>query len=229
MAGNFKTVTIGGNTYQLPLSGSNPPWGEQLEDLLDAMVDAINLTQGSQDITETSASLSNTSGLKNVLGLGFDSNVTRSAEISYNITRSIIKTISAIPAGTGVITITCSDKHDLFTGDIITIANSNSSVVIDGVHTVTKLTDNTFSIDIGASVIATPGTSATFTTQLVESGTLLLNYGQQGWGYARFSVGDSKVDLSVTSAGLVQYNPVVLEGSSHSGLMKFIAKALLST
>ena len=74
------------------------------------------------------------------------------------------------------------------------------------------------------------GNTGTCSVQLVESGTLLINYGTQGWNLDREG-SDRKafVDIDFTSGGQAQYNPTVLEGSSHSGLIKFIAKALLNT
>lgn len=229
MAGRFKSVTIGSDTYQLPLQGSDPPWGEELSDLIDAMVDAINVTQGAGDITETSSIILNTAGLKDIVGLAFDPNSIRSAEISYNFSRSISKAISAIPTGTGVIQIDCSDNHNLATGDTITIASSNSTPSIDGVYSITKIDANSFSIDIGAVEITVAGISGSFVVELVESGTLLTNYGQQGWTLVRSRSGEALVDIDITTAGQAQYNPVVMDGTAHTGIMKFIAKALLDT
>ena len=228
MAGRFTTVTIGSETHQIPLQGSDAPWGEELSALLEAMVDSINITNGASDITETSTVLLNTSGTKNVTGLAFNPATVRSAEISYNISRSIIKAISTIPTGSGSIQIDCTDKHDLFNGDTITIASSNSTPSIDGTYTITKVNDNSFTITI-ASPVTVAGTTGSFTVQLVESGTMIANYGQQGWNVARFKEGDAQVPIDFTSGGQAQYTPVVLEGTSHSGLIKFVAKALLST
>lgn len=228
MSQRFKTVTIGSETYQLPLAGSSAPWGEELSDLIEAIVSAVNLTSGAADITETSATILNTSGAKDITGLAFDPTTVRSAEISYNISRTITKTISTIPTGAGTIQIDCTDKHDLYTNDLITIAGSNSTPSINGQYTITKVNDNSFTITI-ANPVTIAGNTGTFEVQIVESGTMIINYGQQGWSITRFREGDSLIDIDFTSGGQAQYTPVILEGTSHSGLIKFVAKALLNT
>ena len=229
MSGRFKSITIGSETYQLPQMGSSPPWGEELSDLIEAMADGINTTSGAADITETSAPITNVAGAKDIQGLAFDPAVVRSAEISYNISRTITKTISTIPTGTGTIQVTFTDKHNLFTGDTATLAGTNSTPSINGTYTVTKISDYIIKIPIGTPVTVA-GSAGTCSVQLVESGTLLINYGQQGWNICREgSVAKAFVDIDFTSGGQAQYNPTVLEGTSHSGLIKFIAKALLNT
>lgn len=227
----FKTKTIGSEEYQLPLPGASAPWGEELSDLIDALCDAINIVQGPQDIQETSATILNTSGEKDITGLAFNTSTIRSVEISYNMSREITKAISTIPTGTGVITITCTDDHDLFTGELVTISASNSTPAIDGVYTITKTGAKTFTIDIGATVITVAGTSATFPVQLLESGTILANYGLQGWSITQFgsNVNKCKVVFDINSSGQAVYTPTVLEGTGHVGLVKFIAKALLES
>jgi hypothetical protein len=228
MAGRFKTVTIGSETYQLPQAGASPPWGEELSALIEAMIASINTTNGAADITETSAVILNTSGVKDIQGLAFDPVIVRSGEISYSLVRTITKAITDIPTGTGTIQITCSDKHDLFTGDSTTIAASNSTPSINGTYVITKISDYIFQITIPTPVTVA-GTSATTSVQLVESGTLLINQGQQGWSMTRIREGDALVDIDFTSGGQAQYNPTILQGTSHVGLMKFVAKALLNT
>jgi len=231
MTDRFKDVTIGSESYKLPLSGASAPWGEELSDLIDAMVDAINVVQGPQDIQETSATVLNTSGAKDITGLAFNTTTIRSVEISYNLSREITKAISTIPTGTGVQTITFTDDHNLFTGDTMTIAASNSTPAIDGVYIVTKTGAKTVTINYGAVTVTVAGTSATVAVQLVESGTWLANYGSQGWGMTEYGVnaGAAKVVFDISASGQATYNPTVLEGTGHVGLIKFIAKALLDS
>ena len=231
MAGRFKPITIGNETYNLPLSGSSAPWGEELSDLIEALANGLSIVQGPQDISESSATILNTAGEKDITGLAFNSAEVRSIEISYNISRKITKAVSIIPTGTGVQTITCTDDHDLFTGDMVTIAASNSTPAIDGVYTITKTGAKTFTIDYGATTVTVAGTSATFEVELIESGTLLANYGLQGWNLAQYGVdiGASKTIIDIDSSGQGTYTPTVIEGTSHTGLIKFIAKALLDT
>ena len=229
MTGRFKTVSIGSEQYQLPLQGANGPWGEELSSLLEGMVDSINTTNGAADITETSATIANTSGAKDIQGLAFDPANVRSAEISYNITRTITKAISSIPTGTGTLQVTFSDKHNLFTGDTATLAGTDSTPSINGTYTVTKISDYIIEITIGTPVTVS-GSTGTCSVQLVESGVLFINYSTQGWVVER--EGPAKqafVDIDFTAGGQGQYNPTILEGTSHVGLMKFVAKALLKT
>ena len=91
---SFKDVTIGTESYKLPLAGQNPPWGEELSDIIQALIDAANVSQGPNDITESSATILNTSGVKNILGLLFNPSQVRSSEVSYNAARSITKNIN---------------------------------------------------------------------------------------------------------------------------------------
>ena len=231
MAGRFKDVTVGNETYQLPLAGASAPWGEELSDLIDAMVDSLNITQGPQDIQETASTVLNIAGAKDITGLAFSTSTIRSVEISYNLSRQVTKAISDIPTGTGVQTITVSTVHDLYTGDNITISASDSIPVIDGVYPVTRIDSTTFSIDYGATVVGTPGTSGAFNVELLESGVWMANYGQQGWSMTEIgvNVGMAQVEFDITSSGQATYNPTVLTGTGHVGLVKFIAKALLDS
>lgn len=227
---SFKDVTIGTESYKLPLAGANPPWGEELSDIIQALIGAVNVSQGPNDIQETSATLLNTAGVKSIIGLAFNSAQVRSVEVSYNISRSINKAISNIPIGTGIIQIDCSDDHNLFKGDTITISSSDSTPVINGTFTVDSIVDSkSFMMDIGAVNITVAGTIGSFGMQLVESGILMCNYGQQGWSLSQERVGDTLVELEVNSSGQFTYEPEVLDGTTHIGLIKFIAKALITT
>ncbi len=54
--------------------------------------------------------------------------------------------------------VTTSAVHGLTTGDIVTIAGSNSTPVIDGIRTVTVLTTTTFTVPVNVTVAGTAGT-----------------------------------------------------------------------
>lgn len=230
MTSRFKTVSIGNETYQLPLQGTSGPWGEQLSDLLEALIDVSNLTSGAADITETSAVILNTASQKEIVGLIFDPAVVRSAEISYNISRLMNKSISVIPTGVGTIVITCPYNHDLYTGDHVYIVDSNTVPSVDGYYLVKKVSDTQFSI-IVEEEITVAGNSANFDIELVESGTLMINNSQEGWAMSQFglNVGRAMVTLDINSSGQAMYTPTTLSCNSHTGLMKFIAKSLLDT
>lgn len=82
-------VTINGNTYTLNQQGDAPPWGEQLSDILLALIDVANTNIGTGDILNTSFEPSNNiSSVTNVTGLQFDAAIIRSAIIEYSIYRS---------------------------------------------------------------------------------------------------------------------------------------------
>ena len=221
------TITIRSTDYSLPQQGENPKWGEQLSDIIEALADGLNDVQGEADILETSASILNTVGSKNIIGLAFDTSNVRSCVTSYNLSRKITKTISTIPTGTGTILITCAHNHDLYTDDEVTITGSNSTPSIDGTYTITKNSDTTFTITIGTPVTVA-GNVAEFEIELLESGEIALNYGKQGWGMSIESLGDSKVKIDFNSSGQGTYEPTVLDGSSYTGTIRFLAKAILS-
>lgn len=80
------TVTISGETYNLPNANDNPPWGEDLSDLLSALVSAVNGLSSSNDISTTSFTLTNNqSSAANITGLNFSTSSVRSAIVNYSI------------------------------------------------------------------------------------------------------------------------------------------------
>ncbi len=83
------SVTINGSDYLIPEQGQNPPWGEDLNSLLDAMVELLNASSSSTDISTTLFTIANnTASVANVIGLSFDTTQVRSGIISYSVYRS---------------------------------------------------------------------------------------------------------------------------------------------
>lgn len=83
------TVTINGTTYQIPSQGDSPPWGDELSDLLLALVNVANNSTGTGDILTTSFNIANNqSAAANVTGLSFDTGTVRSAIIQYSLYRT---------------------------------------------------------------------------------------------------------------------------------------------
>jgi hypothetical protein len=83
-----KRITIGSNTYNLPLAGENPGWGEELSDIIEALADASNDSVGPDDILETSALISNNiSSATNINLFKFNTSTVRSFEAQYYIFR----------------------------------------------------------------------------------------------------------------------------------------------
>lgn len=82
-------VTISGSTYSIPNQGQSPPWGEDLSDLLSAMVSLLTSLQGSFDVVTTAFGIVNNQATPaNVTGLSFNTSQVRSAIISYSAYRS---------------------------------------------------------------------------------------------------------------------------------------------
>lgn len=82
-------VTINGETYNIPSMGENPPWGEELHDLLNALVTSVNSLQGSADIALTSFTIANNqSSVANVTGASWDTSQVRSSIMTYSVYRS---------------------------------------------------------------------------------------------------------------------------------------------
>lgn len=79
-------VTISGTDYNLPAQGSNPPWGNDLSDIITALVAVANSTIGAGDILSTSFTITNNTAVAApITGLSFDTSIVRSAIIPYSI------------------------------------------------------------------------------------------------------------------------------------------------
>lgn len=99
----FDPVIIQGTTYLIPKEGTNPPWGEELNDYLKAIGIALSTVVGPADIVETSATIANNQAVAaNVPGLSFDPAEVRGAFVEYTIYRS---TDSAVKKETGLLTL----------------------------------------------------------------------------------------------------------------------------
>lgn len=82
-------VVINGSTYTVASQGTSPPWGDDQQDLLLALVQVAQNTVGAGDILTTSFNIvNNTSSAANVSGLSFDTSTVRSAIVQYSIYRT---------------------------------------------------------------------------------------------------------------------------------------------
>lgn len=82
-------VNILGNDYTLPTQGTNPPWGQDLSDIIQALISVANTTIGPSDILTTSFSINNNvASPTNIVGASFDISSVRSFIISYSIYRN---------------------------------------------------------------------------------------------------------------------------------------------
>lgn len=82
------SVIINNETYSISQQGASPPWGTDIHDVINALVESVNNLQGSNDILLTSFTIANNqSSVANVTSLAFDTSVVRSAIIEYSIYR----------------------------------------------------------------------------------------------------------------------------------------------
>lgn len=215
-------VQIGDQTVPVPVQSDSPPWGEAITEAIVLLAEQSQGTSGPNDILKTTALIQNTAGQKDISGLTINATNVRSAALEYAITRNITKAISVIPTGSGTITITTSDKHDLFTGDNVEIIGTNSTPSIDGNYSVTKVDDNNFSITI-ASPVTIAGTTGSFNVNLAENGlAYIINEEANGFSLDRdFGGRDTFVDIEFDSTGQAKYTPTVLEGTSYTGQISF--------
>lgn len=82
-------VNINGTTYNLPTQSESPPWGDDLDALLQALIAVSTSAIGPADILTTNFTVANNvAAPTNVMGLSFDTSTVRSAIVSYSIYRS---------------------------------------------------------------------------------------------------------------------------------------------
>jgi hypothetical protein len=70
------------------------------------------------------------------------------------------QTISGLTIASNTVanpTVITTERHNLSTGDSVTISNSNASPSLNGTHTVTYISDTTFSIPINVTIAGTAG------------------------------------------------------------------------
>ena len=103
-------IVIAGTTYQYPVPGESPNWGEEATAAIVAIAEALNTLLAPGDILTTEFALDNNISVPtNINGLLFDSGTTRAANVSY----SIYRTSDTTPAGnveTGTILLTFDDS-----------------------------------------------------------------------------------------------------------------------
>lgn len=82
-------VQIQGTTYSLPGQGQNPPWGEDLSAIIQALIVVANTQSGTGDIQTSSFNVANNQvAPANVTGMAFDSAQIRTGIISYSLDRA---------------------------------------------------------------------------------------------------------------------------------------------
>lgn len=82
-------LKILGTTYEIPVPGESPQWGESLTAYLVALNEFLTLLVNPNDILPTDDLLLNNQPVEVLIkGLAFNSALIRSANINYTITRS---------------------------------------------------------------------------------------------------------------------------------------------
>jgi hypothetical protein len=218
-----KKVTIGSSEYNLPSQGESPKWGEELSDIVNALIDVANSVQGPNDILESSANIANTGTFPALItGLYFDPTSVRSFEVDYNLSRKITKAIASTSGDGLEVTVNTTGDHYLRVGDSVAISGVVSG--LSGNRIVTSI-PTAASFTYAGTYVGNNSTE-TFQVELLESGVMYGNNSLHGWKFARTSIGDAKVDLDINTSGNIIYNPEILVGSLYSGSIRFIGKAI---
>lgn len=82
-------VTLNGTEHAIPSQGENPPWGDNLNSLLQDMVRLLTTLSASNDIATTSFVIDNNiAAFTNIVGMSFNNAQVRSGIISYSLYRA---------------------------------------------------------------------------------------------------------------------------------------------
>lgn len=114
-------VVINGTDYNLPTQGQSPPWGDDLTNIILALIDSAANVNGPGDILKTTFLLANNqSSAANVTGLAFDLSQIRAAIVQYSVYRS---TDSNEESETGTMYVTYSSLNSAWSlviaGDVL--------------------------------------------------------------------------------------------------------------
>ena len=86
-----KTVIVGTESFDLPLTGENPDYSEQLTDFFVAVSDALSTVLKPNDIIQTSANIANNiSAFTSIPGFSFDTSEVRAISSRFLISRSTV-------------------------------------------------------------------------------------------------------------------------------------------
>jgi len=227
-----KQVNIANSSYLLPLQGENSSdkgskrsWGENLSDIIDALITVVNTLQGPDDIPESSEPILNTAGVKDIVSFHFNSSSVKSFEASYNVSRLITKEIASYSGDGSLATVSLSYNHDLKNGDLVTITGTGD-IDVTGLP-ITKVNATSFTVSsgfTGGPVLLT----GQFQIELIESGIIMGNYSQNGWGLGQVVIDNARLIFDIDNNGTITYENEILDGVSPEGLIKFVAKSLIS-
>lgn len=123
-------LTVNGVTYQYPIAGEDPNWGNDASDWAQAITDVVNLFVGPGDILDTPGVINNNiSSLTDVNFLLFDSSTVRAANVDYTIYRTSTTNPSGF-AETGTVFIVFDDSLNSWSFSQRAVGNSGVTLSI---------------------------------------------------------------------------------------------------
>ncbi len=82
-------LTIQNTTFNYPVQGEDPQWGQEATDWAQAVTDVLATLLGVGDILQTTVTINNNVAIAiNVNGLLFDPSLVRAANINYSVYRT---------------------------------------------------------------------------------------------------------------------------------------------
>lgn len=91
-----KALVVAGTSFEFPVSGENPEWGESATAWAEAVTDVLATLLAPGDILETTSTINNNiSSPTNINGLVFDPGTVRAANVNY----AIYRISTAAPSG----------------------------------------------------------------------------------------------------------------------------------
>lgn len=96
-------LTVNGKVFNVPDQGKEPNWGKPLSNWASEVTDVLDNQFGAGSIAETQSIIENnvaSAATKNVAGMNFNSNITKSAIVAYRIYRKTQLSSESSEAGT---------------------------------------------------------------------------------------------------------------------------------
>lgn len=84
-----KTLIVGNEEFEFPLTGENPGYASEVTDWAEAVTDALSTVQKPNDILTTSQSINNTGVLTNIPGFSFPTAEVISIDCKYLVKRVV--------------------------------------------------------------------------------------------------------------------------------------------
>lgn len=126
-----KKVFVGSEEFTLNTQGDPKGWGEQQQDLIEALVDAVGSFFGEGDILQTTSRIANnaSSGTK-ITNFKFDPTIVRFAEVSYTTIRSTSAVDSTVYE-VGKIFVLNDPTTGIWSLNVQNMSNSEAGITFD--------------------------------------------------------------------------------------------------